>query len=340
MNIFESSRPSHFTLTCTTLHLNRPRQLDIPTASPNIDRVLALLQLPLLRNNVPNTQIPPGNREGNGLRGAASKMDALETTQLSSRRSSDVHIQLRDFARFHGARVGDFHADVEEDFPEVCRSTLRDRSLLGRVLVGVAAQRFDGEVCVGEVGVRQAVAEFETWGDVVFVEVAVVNVKAFGEVDLRVRAEADGGVEEVAVVGLVLGDCEGHAAGWRDIAEEDVRDRVADFLAWEAGVEDGRDVRAFAVLVIGSAVSMVFGENLLLDPGVNGPDASVVDGHNRVRAVGGHVLDELVAEFVLERPAVKRFASVCCDRVGQQCTLRLTVYDLPLMKTRQASELA
>lgn len=172
------------------LHLNRPRQLDIPATGADIDRVLALLQLPLLRENVPNTKISPRDRESNSLRSVASNMNTLKSAQLPSRRSGDVDVQLRDLACFHGARVGNLDADVEEDLPEVCGPALGDGCLLGRVLVGVAAESLYQEVCVGEVGVRQAVAELESWSDVVFVEVTVVDVEALGEVVLRVRAGA------------------------------------------------------------------------------------------------------------------------------------------------------
>ena len=38
----------------------------------------------------------------------------------------------------------------------------------------------------------------------------------------------------------------------------------------------------------------------VLDPLIDGPDASVVDDNDGVGAVGGHILDQLVAELILQ----------------------------------------
>lgn len=51
--------------------------------------------------------------------------------------------------------------------------------------------------------------------------------------------EGYSGVEEVAVVGFVLGDGEGEFSGGAGGAVQDVDERVAAFLAGEAGEEDG-----------------------------------------------------------------------------------------------------
>ena len=52
-------------------------------------------------------------------------------------------------------------------------------------------------------------------------------------------------------------------------------------MAGKAGVDDGGDVR-------------------VLDPLIDSPDTSVVDDNNSVGAVGGHILDQLVAELIMQ----------------------------------------
>jgi hypothetical protein len=270
-------------ITCKSTHLDldSSSQSNIPTARTNVDRVLAALQLPLLRNHIPNAQIPPSDRESDLLSGAASDVARLEPTKLLCRSRCNVDIQLRNFFGSHGAGVLDVHGDLVEDFPKIGRTTLGNRDLFCGVLVGVATKGFDREIGVGESGVGQAVAELEPRSDVVLVEVPVIDVEAFGEVGLWVRTRANSSVEKVAVVRLVLGDRERHTSGRRDITVKDVSDRVTDLLARQTSIDDGGDVR-------------------VLDPLINGSDASIVDDHDGVGAVGSNILYELVAELILQ----------------------------------------
>jgi hypothetical protein len=52
-------------------------------------------------------------------------------------------------------------------------------------------------------------------------------------------------------------------------------------LARQTSIDDGGDVR-------------------VLDPLINGSDASIVDDHDGVGAVGSNILYELVAELILQ----------------------------------------
>lgn len=123
------------------------------------------------------------------------------------------------------------------------------------------------------------------------VKVPVVDVQAFGEVVLRVWTRAHGGVEEVAVVRLAFSDSERHSAGGRDVAVQDVDDRVACLLAREEAVDDGGNIG-------------------MLDPLIHSSDAGRVNHDDGVRAVGRNILHKLVAELILQGESIESLARV------------------------------
>lgn len=71
---------------------------------------------------------------------------------------------------------------------------------------------------------------------------SVIDIESLGEVVLGICATSESGIEEVAIVGLVLCDSVRKAARWRDVSVEDVDERVSGFLTWQAGEKNGSDV--------------------------------------------------------------------------------------------------
>lgn len=134
--------------------------------------------------------------------------------------------------------------------------------------------------------------------------------------------EGYGGVEEVAVVGFVLGNGEGEFSGGAGGAVQDVDERVAAFLAGETGEEDGGYVG-------------------VVDPGVDGADtwfiSLVVLLIIKCLEKGvGNSPAEWITTIVLEQ-----FMATLLTRLSLNSSVRLSRSKLSdayaLMKTRQAS---
>lgn len=135
----------------------------------------------------------------------------------------------------------------------------------------------DGGVGEGEARVAQAVAEGEARLGVGLVEVPVVDVEALGVhvLDLaELGRRLDGHAGRVVVLGD--GDAVRQVPAGRDLAVEDLGERVACFLAGEMRHEHGLDGRQ-------------------VDPGLHDERADRVYDDHDVAVGRGRLLDELVA---------------------------------------------
>lgn len=127
-------------------------------------------------------------------------------------------------------------------------------------------------------------AELVDWGDVLGVEVAVVDEDALAKVLLGRALAVVGIVEDVGAVVLAGGGpAEGGAAGL-GAAVEDVDDGAAALLAGETSPEDGRDVGVVVPVSDEDGATRVYDDNGLvadagdvLDQGVaRAPEGEVV----------------------------------------------------------------
>ena len=73
-----------------------PFQWQIPRAAANIHLIVSLLQLPLLRHNIPDTQISPCQIKVQVDRFSRLNIDLRETSQLPNRAPGYANIQLCD----------------------------------------------------------------------------------------------------------------------------------------------------------------------------------------------------------------------------------------------------
>ena len=207
-------------------------------------------------------------------------MNLLETSELadggalgSRRREGDVELGHGGACNIAG--VGDGGVDGVDGLPESGVAALGD----GQVL-GLGGDGVDGGGAADAAGVEGGVGEAETelvaHGDVLGVEVAVVDVQLLVEPGLPVvdAGGVDGGGGGSVVVGAVERDGVGEVAGRVDLAVEDVDDRVSGLLAGEVGSEDGGDIG-------------VVGEGKEVDSGRVGDNDGVV-------ASLGNVVDNLV----------------------------------------------
>ena len=103
-----------------------PLQLHIQHTLPNINVVRPRRQPPLLRPGIPNTQIPPPQRERKHLRRARLQHSLLEPPEdLCLAATWDSHVKLRDFGSRKRARVRHGHGDGVEGVIERRETSLR-----------------------------------------------------------------------------------------------------------------------------------------------------------------------------------------------------------------------
>lgn len=237
------NRPQNYILSLL-LNSERAIQPQIATTRANPHVKLSLWQPPLLRDNVPETQIPSHQLELHRCARARLEIHPLKPAQLPDRRAvnRDAHIQLRDLMTRHIARVLHLRGHGVHLLPQLRVAALHDRDARVREAGDGAADGGRGEGRVGEGGVRQPEAELVAGRDLVVVEGAVVDEEALGEVVLREGAGLGARVEQGAEVLLGVRDGVGEAAAGVDVAVEDVDEGVAGFLAGQAGEEDGCDV--------------------------------------------------------------------------------------------------
>jgi hypothetical protein len=94
-------------------------QRQVPARIAYIYLVRASLQQPLLRSDIPCTQVLAGERKGDGSRSAGSEEDLLEAAQLFDGAVGDADVELCDFCGGDGAGVGDGRGNCEECAEEV-----------------------------------------------------------------------------------------------------------------------------------------------------------------------------------------------------------------------------
>lgn len=119
----------------------------------------------------------------------------------------------------------------------------------------------DLDIGIIESSVCETEAKFETRLDIVFVKCTVVNVNSLGKVVLWEGIKRYGGVQDIAIIGLVLGDGERKLARRGDISIEDVDKRVSTLLAGQTGEENSGNVG-------------------MVDPGINNTNTCVIESAN------------------------------------------------------------
>lgn len=111
---------------------------------------------------------------------AGSDLDAFKATELANgllRSSGEPEVELGDFGAVERAGVGDLHGDVSHNIPEVA---VTSDSFLTSGVLGKGGRLLDVQVGVGEGSVGETVTEGVSRGDVVGVEVTVVEIDTYG----------------------------------------------------------------------------------------------------------------------------------------------------------------
>lgn len=278
-------------------------QRQVPARPSNLHGVLPGLQQPLLSHDIPDTQVPPRERETDG-RGLPSRdCRLLKTTQLADGHilARNAEVQLRHLLAIDAARVSDFRANSDELIPEVSLASRCDCT--GGIGCRRAVCLADLQVAVVEGGVAEPKAKFVARGDVLKVKVAVVDVDSLCEVGLGEVLEhaikGNVGLQEVIVVGLVLGYRVRDASGGILPAVEEVDESPAAVLAWKMGEDDGCDVGVVRELV-------------------NETYAGVVEHNDSIGTLIGHVVDQAVCVVVTNRRSVVSFSgpNIAKDKTG------------------------
>jgi hypothetical protein len=254
---------------------------NIPAAEANIERELALRDNPLLANNIPVGQVTAHQLEPDSLALASLQVHLLEAAQLLGRGTrrcalGESDVQLGNTGTGDITAVGQRDGDVVDGLPQRGVTTGHDGAVFG-VRCDLIIDSLSLDVRDVEGGVRQTEAKLVADGDVAGVEVAVVNLELLVEPRLPVivAGGVDGGGRRSVIVGAVERDGVRQVTAGVHVTVKDVSQRVARLLARVVGGEDGGDV-----LVVGPGESV---------------DAGGVSDYDSVVALGGHILDEIVA---------------------------------------------
>lgn len=294
-------------------------QRQVSARPSNLHGVVPGLQQPLLSHDIPDTQVPPREREAN-RRGLPSRDGRLlKTTQLPNWNilARNAEVQLRHLFAIDTARVDDVRGDSDKLVPEVSLASWCDCT--GGIGCRRAVRLADLEVAVVEGGVAEPKAEFVARGDVLEVKVAVVNVDSLGEVGLREVLEhaikGNVGLQEVIVVCLVLGYRVRDASGGVLLAVEKVDESPAAVLAWKVGEDDGCDVGVVHKLI-------------------HETYSGIVEHDDSVGALIGDVVDQAVSVVVTNRRSIVSFGgpNVAKDKAGVTCGInqRASVLKVPV----------
>ena len=222
---------------------------EIPAGETDVEAEASSRDQPLLGHDVPVAEVAAHQLEADSLGLARLEVDLLETSELadgsalgSSGREGDV--ELGNGGTGNVAGVGDGGVDGVDGLPESGVATGGDGQILGLGGDGV-----DGRGTADAGGVEGGVGETETElvadGNVLGVEVAVVDVQLLVEPGLPVidAGGVDSGGGGSVVVGSVEGNGVREVTRGVDLAVEDVNDRVTGLLTGEVGSDNGSDVR-------------------------------------------------------------------------------------------------
>lgn len=278
-------------------------QRQVSARPSNLHGVVPGLQQPLLSHDIPDTQVPPREREANGRSLPSRDCRLLKTTQLPHWYvlARDAEVQLRHLLAIDTARVSDVRGDSDKLVPEISLASWRDCT--GGIGCRRAVCLADLQVAVVEGGVAEPEAKFIARGDVLEVKVAVVDVDSLGEVGLGEVLEhaikGNVGLQEVIVVGLVLGYRVRDASGGILLAVEKVDQSPAAILAWQVGEDDGSDVG-----VVHELVDETY--------------AGVVEHDDSVGALISDVVDQAVGVVITNRRSVVSFRgpNIAKDKTG------------------------
>lgn len=270
----------------------RALQRQVPTRPADLNRVVPCLQQPLLSCDIPDTQVPPREREGHSRSLPSHDGRLLKSAKLPHGHvlTRNAEVQLGHLLAVDAARVGNFCGDGHELVPEVGLAAQGDGT--GRVLICGAVDLADLQVAVVEGGVAESEAKFVARGNVLEIKVAVVDVDSLSEVGLgevlEHAVEDNIRLEEVVVVGFILGHCVWDTSGGVLLAIEEVDESPAAVLPWEMGKDDGRDV--------GVVCELVYKTN-----------AGVVEHNDGVGTLISDVVDQAVGVVIADRRPVIAF---------------------------------
>lgn len=221
---------------------------EIPAAEANVEAEGTSGNEPLLGDNVPVAEVTAHELEANSLLLAGLEVDLLETSELADGSAlggggGKLDVQLGNGGTGDLSGVGDGGVDGVDGFPESGVAAGDDGQVLGLGGNGVDGC---GAADTGGVegGVGETEAELVADGNVLGVEVAVVDLELLIEPGLPVvdAGGVDGGGGRGVVVGAVESDGVGELSGGVDLAVKDVDNAVARLLAREVGSDDGSDV--------------------------------------------------------------------------------------------------
>ena len=172
MNLVSTVIVKYILLNFNYLLSNRQSSLErkIPTASSNINSVIALLKLPLLRNNIPNTQITSSELESDFNIFSSLDGRLLKTTELLGRvlLAGNTDIQLRNFLTVDITSVADLDSNSSDNVPKVGASTLGESA--GGILVRFGVGLEDIEIGVIKGSVAKTETEFVARSDVLSIK--------------------------------------------------------------------------------------------------------------------------------------------------------------------------
>jgi hypothetical protein len=240
---------------------------EVPAAEANIEAEAASRDQPLLGNDVPVAQVTAHQLEADSLLLAGLEVDLLETAELadrsafrSGRGKADVKfccVKVSMSSRRAGmvvltgnsgtgnlSRVGNGSVDSVNSLPESGVATGDDGEVLRLRGDGVDRRRSADAGCV-ESGVGKTEAKLVADGDVLSVEVTVVDLKLLIEVGLPVvnASGVDGGGRGSVVVSAVEGDSIREMSRGIHGAIKDVNNGVTGLLTGEVSSDNSSDVR-------------------------------------------------------------------------------------------------
>ena len=174
-------------ISANSLHNNLAFLPDITATSSKPNWICTLLKLPVLSNDIPDTQIAPVQQElyFHALTGL-QEANALEASQLLLGRVGNTEVQLGYLVSSHFASVGDVDSCTVHSLPQLGMASLDNRHRgrwVGRE-TGVRG-RFNRQVGIAECRVRKPVSELVLRRNVLRVKMAVIDVQPFSEVGLQ-----------------------------------------------------------------------------------------------------------------------------------------------------------